>query len=105
MPLHCKTVGEGDLAARRVSRLGPVSQFEQHRFQQADFDDFTADAVDFHPIAHADSILSHQFEPAEKGNDEVLHDDGKPGGRQPDDRGHLSRGSHDDKQDKQAPTT
>ena len=55
-----------------MAGIGPVAGFEQHGVERANFDDFAGHAVDFHPIAQANSIFSHQHKPADEANDEIL---------------------------------
>ena len=84
MPLHGEAVGEGHAATGGVAGLGPVSELEQYRFQQSDFDHFTRDAFDLDPIAHANAVLAHEREPPEKGHDEILHGHGEASGDEAD---------------------
>lgn len=58
--------------------------------EQSDFDDFAAHAVDFHPIAVANSVLPHQHEPAEKSDDKILHRNRKPRAGEGQNRRHLA---------------
>ena len=45
----------------------PVAGFEQYGAEDARLDDLSSNAVDLHPVAHANSVLTHQDKPAEEG--------------------------------------
>ena len=81
-----------------MTGVGPVAGLEQHRLQQPDLDYLTGHTVDFNPVAHADSIPSHQDEPPEERNDEILHGNGQPRARQAENGRSLRRHSNNDEQ-------
>ena len=82
-----------------MAGVGPVTGLEQHGFQQPDLDYLTGHTVDFNPVAHANSIPSHQDEPPEERNDEILHRNGESGARKSQHSGRLVGHSenHDDR--------
>src|ERR1035441_4140997 len=59
------------------------------------------DAVDLHPIANPDAMLTHQYKPAKERNDEVLQDQGESGSGEAKNGGHLAGSAEDDEQDDQ----
>src|SRR5450755_3992086 len=96
-----EAVDEGDAAARGTALVGPVAGFEHGGAEEPDFDDLAADTVDLYPVANSDSALTHEYEPAEKGDDEVLQNNGESGGGQAENGGHLAGGPEHHKQDEQ----
>ncbi len=67
--------------------------------EERDLDHLATDRVDLHPVAHSNAVLAHQHEPAEEGEDEVLHDDGDAGGGEAEDGGHVVGSAEDDEED------
>src|ERR1051326_8283999 len=96
MSFDGKTVGEGHAASRRVTGSRPVACLQQHRVKRAQFDDFARDAVDLDPIANANAILTHQYKPSDKADDEILERDGQSCAGQSEKRSELSGRSEDD---------
>ena len=68
-----------------------AADLKQCRVHQANLGYFSAHSVDFDAVAHAHSILAHQHEPSEEGEDEILQDDGDACGDKAEDGGHLLR--------------
>ena len=101
VPFDGEAVDEGDLASRGMPGVIPVTSLQQHGPQQADFSDFTHHALDFHPIAHADSVPAHQREPPKEGDDEVLHRNCQASSGEAENGGHLAWHSEQHEQDEQ----
>src|SRR5882762_368433 len=99
MPFDGEAVGEGHPPARRVSGIAPIAGLHQHGVEHAEFRDFAADAVDFHPVAEANAIATHQHQPPEKSHDEVLQRDREACAHDADHGAELSRYTDDDEQD------
>jgi hypothetical protein len=74
-----ETVYERNLAPSGMAGVGPVSGFEQNRFQQSDLDDFATYAFNLHPVAHADTVAAHQQKPSKERHDHVFAGDRKSG--------------------------
>src|SRR5206468_10576194 len=72
MPLYGIAVDESDAASCGMPGIVPIPGFEQHGTEQADFDHFAAHAIDLDPIALPNSVFSHEHEPAEEADDEIL---------------------------------
>src|SRR6202035_3138017 len=95
-----EVVDEGEAAAGGVALVGPVAGFEQDGAEETDLDDLAANPVNLHPVADADAVSTHEDEPAEEGEDEVLKDDGEARGTETEDGGNLVRCAEDDEQHK-----
>src|SRR5579871_6163112 len=81
--------------------VGPVAGFEQHGFKQADFDDFSANAVDFDPITDTDTVAPHEDEPSKEGDDEIFHRDGETGAGEAKHCSRLCGHAEDDEEDEE----
>src|SRR5215475_11132046 len=99
MPFDGEAIGESDAAACRVARVGPVSGFEQHGVEHAEFDYFAGDAIDFDPVSEADSVLAHQHEPADEPDDEILERDGEARTGKTKESSEIRRRAKDNEQD------
>src|ERR1700690_2067517 len=99
MAFDGKAVGEGYPSAGRMPGVAPVAGLQKHRVEHAEFSDFTADAVDFHPVAQTDAVAAHQDQPAEKRDDEVLESHRQARADDADRGRELARHAHDDEQD------
>src|SRR5690349_13456967 len=55
-----------DATPCRMAGVRPVAGLEEHRLQQPDLDYLTGHTVDLNPVAHPNSIPSHQDEPTEE---------------------------------------
>ena len=78
---------------------GPIAGFEKNGAEHAELNDFTDDAVDFDPVADADTVAAHQYKPTTEGDDGILEDDGQAGGDEADHCGHLLRYAEDGEED------
>ena len=103
LALDGETVQECNAPSGRIALVGPVAGFEQGGTEQADFDRLAGHAVNLHTVANMDAALTHQHEPAEEGDDEVLHDNRKAGSGKAKDGGHLARDAEDDQEDEHHP--
>src|SRR5262249_18668526 len=72
MSFDGKAVDEGDLPPRRMAWIGPISCLQDYRLQQSHFYHLAANAVDLHPIAGPNAVRTHQYEPADESDNEVL---------------------------------
>src|SRR3984957_6529397 len=76
--------------------------------KHAELDDLAADTIDFDPVAKPHAILSHQHQPADESDYEVLQGHREAGADDAQHRGELRRHSdqhqqdHDDAQDLEA---
>src|ERR1700722_10385269 len=77
MPLDGEAVGECSATARRVSYVAPIARLQQYGMEHAELGHFTADAVDFHPVAETNAVAAHQHQPTEERDDEILQRDRK----------------------------
>jgi len=84
-----------------VTFIRPVAGFEEGGAEESHFYDFASNAVDLYPVADPDAILTHQHEPAEEPQDEVLQDHCEAGCGEANDGRQLARGSKHNQQDKQ----
>src|SRR5580704_13758121 len=57
--LDGETVGESNTSPGRMTRVGPVASFQQHRVKHSEFDYFAGYSVNLHPVTQADPISSH----------------------------------------------
>ena len=69
--------------------------------KHSELDDFAADAVNFYPIANANSVFSHQHEPAKKCDDEILHGDGEARAHKSQNRPELARRTENHQQNQE----
>ena len=99
MSFDGETVVERDATPGRMpdSLQPPVSS--SIGVEHPELDDLAGHAVDFDEVADADAVLSHQHEPAEEADDEVLERDGQSGAGQPEERAEVVRWTEDDEQD------
>src|SRR3954451_25068867 len=72
LALNGKAVDEGNAAASRMALVCPVAGFEKCGAEQANVDDLAAHAIEPHPISDEDTVFTHQNEPAEESDYEVL---------------------------------
>src|SRR6266511_5377249 len=70
-------------------------------WNRPDLGHLAAHTLDLHPVTDADAVLAHQHEPAEEGDDEVLHRHGETGAGEAEDGGGLPRDPDDDEEDQQ----
>src|SRR6202051_1389991 len=98
MPFDGEAVGEGHPPTRGVSGIAPIAGFHQHGMEHAEFRDFAADTVDFHPVAETNAVAAHQHQPTEERYDEVLQRDGEARAHNADHGAELSRHADDDQQ-------
>src|SRR4029077_15176179 len=68
-----EAVHECHLAASGMTRVSPVSGFEQYSTQQIDFNHFAHHAIDLHPVTDAESVAYHQHDPTEEPHHDVFH--------------------------------
>src|ERR1019366_10124301 len=99
MTLDGEAVDETDAAARRMALIRPVARLEDGGAENTDLRNLARDAIDLHPIANPDAMLTHQYKPAKERNDEVLQDQREAGSSEAEDGGHLAGGAEDDEQD------
>src|ERR1700685_738377 len=103
MSFNGEAVDERNFAAGGMAGVCQVAGFEDHSFQQYDLDYSAAHAIDLPPITDADSVFSHEHEPTEEGDDEVLHGHGQPGASQAEHGSGLTgHAENDKKNDKRA---
>src|SRR6266481_2371622 len=57
--LDGETVGESNASPGRMTRVGPVASFQQHRVKHSELDYFPGYSVNLHPVPQADPISSH----------------------------------------------
>src|SRR5258706_5849084 len=81
--------------------ISPVAGFHDYRAQQADLNDFANYAVDFHPVAHSNSIAAHQDKPSKEADNKIFERYSEPRARQAQNRGRLIGGSEDDERNQQ----
>src|SRR5260370_10674618 len=93
-----EAVGEGHSPTRGVSGVAPIAGLHQHGMEHAEFGDFAADAVDFHPVAETNAVAAHQDQPAEERHDEILQRDREACAHDADHSAELSRQADDDQQ-------
>src|ERR1019366_8146261 len=84
-----------------MALIGPVARLEHRGAENTDLGNLARDAINLHPVANPDAMLTHQYKPAKERNDEVLQDQREPGSGEAKDGGHLARSAEDDKQDDQ----
>src|ERR1700693_2055721 len=70
--LDGETICERNSSPGRMPRVSPVAGFQQYGMKHSELDYFPGYPVNFHPITQADSISSHQNEPAKKAHDEIF---------------------------------
>src|SRR5215469_7576999 len=92
------TVGEGDATSGRMAGIGPIAGLEQNRVERPDLNDFPGHAVDFHPIAQANSVPAHEHEPTDESDDQALQRNGQARSRQSEERSELARRPEDHEQ-------
>src|SRR5580692_11025998 len=98
MPFDREAVGECDPSARGVAGIAPIAGLQQHGMEHAEFGHFTADTVDFDPIAETNAVAAHQHQPTEERDDEVLQRDREACPHNSDHGAELSRYADDDEQ-------
>src|SRR5579862_2237640 len=101
LTLDGEAVDETDAAARRMALIRPVARLEHGGSEKTDLRNLACDAIDLHPIANPDAMLTHQYKPAKERNDEVLQDKRESGSGEAEDGGHFAWGAEDNKQDDQ----
>src|ERR1700709_1744670 len=79
----------------------PVARLKQPCAEEPNLDHLTANAVNLYPVANANSVPSHQHEPAAESQDEILKHDGQPSCGQTQNGGCLLRRAKDDEQHEQ----
>ena len=94
-----EVIDEGDAATGGVAFVSPVAGFEERGAEEADLEDFAADAVDLYGVSDADPVAAHEDEPADEGEDELLECDGETGGGEAEDGGELAGDSEDEEED------
>ncbi len=95
MAFYSKTIREGDATASGVAGVGPVAGFEQDGVEHAELYDFAGDAVDFDPVAKANSIFAHQHEPTDEADDEIFQRNGEAGAGEAEERAEVGRRTED----------
>ena len=84
-----------------MALIRPVARLEHGGAEKTDLRNLARHAIDLHPIANPDAMLTHQYKPAKERNDEVLQDKRESGSGEAEDGGHLAGGAEDDEQDDQ----
>ena len=94
-----EAVHEGDTAAGGVAPIGEVARLKKCCLHEAKLGDLAPHAIDFNPVADANSLFAHQDEPPEKGKHEILQHKGQSRRGDTKNGRSLMRGSKDKDED------
>src|SRR5258706_506550 len=99
--LDREPVGECHTPSRGMAGIGPVAGYKQQGVKHPKLNHFACHAIDLHPAAQTDSVLTHQYKPAEKAHNEILQRHSEAGACQPQNRTELTWGAEDDQQNEE----
>ncbi len=69
--------------------------------KHSEFNNFAGHSIDFHPIAKADTVFSHEHEPTQETDDEILQRHGQARAGEPQNRSKLAWRPENHQQDEQ----